>query len=160
MAGQTPAIPITNDKKLYLELVKIGKRLAALERSDYKFSQQEADGNFTWMNPLASFELKGYSINEDGVEFTSVKGIILFSLFHQRFLSSVSRDTVLSESGLNTILYSYYRKALAAEEIDDFMNLVNRLRIYIAEHKNLDTVVRDVMASNLHPVKFIRMPKF
>lgn len=149
LAGQTPAIPITNDKKLYLELVKIGKRLAALERSDYKFSQQEADGNFTWMNPLASFELKGYSINEDGVEFTSVKGNHFIQPVPSEILEfSVSGYGIVRE-WLKYHSYSYYRKALAAEEIDDFMNLVNRLRIYIAEHKNLDTVVRDVMASNL-----------
>ena len=57
------------------------------------------------MNPLASFELKGYSINEDGVEFTSVKGNHFIQPVPSEILEfSVSGYGIVREVALNTIL--------------------------------------------------------
>lgn len=119
LAGRTPAIPITSNAILFNNVVKIGKRLASLERSDYVFI--EADGktvfNIEWGNRPIDFEISSYDIGEDFIKIkTSTDKEILISLNTEIMSFSISGYNVIRE-WLKYHSFNYYRKALGEEEM-------------------------------------------
>lgn len=149
--GQMPSIPFTANKELFKSVVSIGRRLASLESNDYQFSKSELDSNdyFQWTNTIPTFELKSYSVKTDSIEISTTDGKSIVLPLPPDILSfTVSGYNIIRE-WLKYHSYSYYRKSLMKEELDCFLRLINRIRLYLMEYADLDSDVQEILTTEL-----------
>ena len=151
LAGQTPAIPLTADKHLYSGLVRLGKRLAELEKGDYKLTdiEEKRFESLKWNNAIASFELKNYGLNDGKIELTTTANVVICLDVPLEVLEfSVSGYGVIRE-WLKYHSYSYYRKPISTEEISELFSLIARIQLYILEYPLLDKYIEGVLEKEL-----------
>lgn len=151
VAGQMPSVPVVKEKKLFDEVVVIGKRLAHLERASYAFSPAESIrlSQFDWKERMDSFELKDYTFTQNSIIFkTSKREEIIYELPEPIKDFSISGYNILRE-WLKYHSYAYYRKQLSPEDIQDLISLVKRIRLYLDEYERLDDLIMEILSSEL-----------
>jgi len=143
VAGNWPRIPITADKRLFDAISKIGIELAEIEKSDYSLIELD--------DSINEFSFEKYNFKDSTIELKDDTGKIV------KQYCNISPEVLDFEvSGYNVIKewlkmhsFSYYRKSLEKEKIQEFLTLIEKIHIYIEKIKELDLLVEELLENEI-----------
>ena len=156
-ADLRPRIPVVNDADTFMQIAELGRKVAALEKRDYIpqnlagydydvfKAQVPPDFKLSWTKGIQPFD-------EDNETITLTDGrtniIIPCPLDVQRI--NISGYEVIKNAWMKFNSYDFTHCAFTAEDMEEFLNLVNKLLEYVELVGEIDIVMHDVIKGHHH----------
>lgn len=152
VAGEWASIPITANKKLFDSMVSIGMNMANIEKNDHNVSEEDLLAILGEQVSCTYGEHEVYSSKcEDGcIRMMDIQGRIIFAIeVPKEILAFEASGYNIIEQWLKYHSYAYYRKSCNGNDFHDLFNLIGRISIYLKLTKECDTIMENILKSEL-----------
>jgi type I restriction-modification system DNA methylase subunit len=148
-----PRIPIVNDAEIFKKLVTLGRRIAELEKKDYipsnymnydyELYKSKVPPNFKleWSKDIQPFDEEKETITLTDEKTKPI--IIPCPLDVQRII--ISGYEVIKNVWLKFHSYKFTHCNFTQEDIEDFLNLINKLVEYVNLVGEIDIVMQNII---------------
>lgn len=124
-AGEWPAIPIPQRYDLFIQMSKLGREMAEIEKKDYKSANMQLTIDSSLMEGEVNLE---YSISVGCIKIQDAISKKVFTIpVPNEILEFQASGYEIVRQWLKYHSYSYYRKACGKMEFEDLQNLFGRI---------------------------------